>query len=106
MASEEELRELELELTRVVDRLNSMPLARVGSAGEECYAVAGLILAETRQLTYGIPADARLPRLDPQGFCALIAVVGEDYEKAVKAAPLSDVSPVLDRLIELRRSLP
>ena len=59
-----------------------------------------------RHLTDDIPADAEVPRLEPQGVGALIAVVGRDYREAAKAAPESDVSQVVAWLVELRRSLP
>jgi len=106
VATEAEVHELEAELTRVVDRLNSMTLTRAGSAADDCYDAAELILGETRLLTDDIPIDAIVPRLAAQGLGSLLAVVGEDYEKAVEAAPQADVRPVIDRLVELRRSLP
>lgn len=106
MATEQDLRDLDTELTRVVDRLNSMPLTRAVATSNDCYAVTELMLELTRSLTDQIPVDATLPRLEAHGLGSLTAVVGRDYEEAVKAAPQSVVRPVVDRLIELRRSLP
>lgn len=106
MATDDDLRVLDTELTRVVDRLNAMPLARAATAWETCYAAAELILDSTRALTDDIPSGAVLPRLAPQGLGSLIAVLGHDYGEAAKAAPPADVSPVVGRLIDLRRSLP
>lgn len=105
-ATEDELRALETELDRVVDRLSSMPLQRAALATAACYETAAEILARTRVLDSGVPADAELPRLGPHGLGSLIAVLGRDFLDAAKAAPLSDVRAVTDRLIELRRSLP
>jgi len=106
MATQDELRSLDLELDRVVDRLNSMPLSRAASASAECHALADAMLARTRGLADEIPSRATLPYLDAQGLGSLIAVIGQDYLNAAKAAPQSDVRPVVDGLIELRRSLP
>lgn len=106
MATDDELRTLDLELDRVVDRLNSMPLARAASGSAACHALAGDMLARTRALAETIPRGATLPHLDAQGLGSLIAVIGQDYINAAKAAPQSDVRPVVDSLVELRRSLP
>ena len=106
MSTEDEVRALETELDRVVDRLNGMPLYRAATATESCYAVAQEILTRTRSLDGDVPSDAALPRLEPHGLGSVLAVIGRDYVKAAKAAPLSDVMPVTNRLIELRRSLP
>jgi len=106
MATDDELQALQTELDRVVDRLNGMPLYRAATATDTCYAAAEEILERTREIDSEVPADAVLPRLEPHGLGSLLAVIGRDYLKAAKAAPLSDVRPVTDRLIELRRSLP
>lgn len=106
MATEDELRSLDVELDRVVDRLNSMPLARAAAVSVECYALAENLLAGIRELTDHIPSGAQLPDLGAQGLGSLIAVLGHDYLDAAKAAPRSDVRPVVDGLIGLRRSLP
>ena len=106
MAAEDDLHQFDLELARVVDRLNGMPLARAATATDSCYAVAEFLLDRTRDLTDEIPAGASLPRLAPAGLGALIAVLGRDYRDAVQAAPGTDVSAAVDRLVGLRRSLP
>ncbi len=106
VASPDQLVTLETELERVVDRLNSMSLQRAATATESCYAVAEEMLAQTRLLDGQVPAKVTLPRLEPHGLGSLLAVLGRDFLEAAKATPLSDVQPVTDRLIELRRSLP
>ncbi len=106
MATADELHALETELERVVDRLNGMPLYRAATATDACYAAAEELLARTRALDRRMPADVALPRLAPHGLGSLLAVIGRDFLNAAKAAPLSDVQPVTERLIELRRSLP
>ena len=106
MATQDELRTLDTELERVVDRLNGMPLYRAATATDACYEMSEERLSRTRELDSTVPADAALPRLEPHGLGALLGVIGRDYAQAAKAAPLSDVRPVTDRLIELRRSLP
>ena len=100
------LREFEVELDRIVDRLNAMPLGRVESAADECHAVADYLLARTRELTGDIPDDAVLPRVGPQAVGAQLAVIGRDYLTAMASAPVTDVRPALYQLVALRRSLP
>lgn len=106
MATVEDLHALETELERVVDRLNGMPLYRAATATGACYDVAEEILTRTREIDRDVPMEAALPTLEPHGLGSLLAVIGRDYVKAAKAASQADVTPVTDRLIELRRSLP
>jgi hypothetical protein len=106
MADADSLRELDTELARVVDRLSSLPLTKVALVRDDCHETAVRLVEETRRLTDDIPVHAEVPRLEPQGVGALIAVLGRDYREAAKAAPESDVSQVVAWLVELRRSLP
>jgi len=106
MVTSDELRSVEVELERVTDRLNSMPLVRAATTTADCYSMAELLLSQTRLLDDNIPTDASLPMLGPQGLGSLIAVLGWDYADAAKAAPLADAGPVIAGLIDLRRSLP
>lgn len=106
MTDPEDLRELESELTRVVDRLTSMPLARAERATEDCRRAALVIVDQTRALSDEIPADAVLPDLGPQGLGAMLAVLGNDYLDAVRRVPHADVSVVTAALVSLRRALP
>jgi hypothetical protein len=103
---DEDLRALEVELRRVVDRLDSMPLTRAAGATGPCYATASILLERTRALVSDIPATATLPSLGPQGLGSMIAVLGRDYLDAARASGRADVRPVLDALVELRRTLP
>jgi hypothetical protein len=106
VASPEDLHDLDVELTRIVDRLNGMPLPRAATAADACLEAAGYVLARARELDPAIPPDAVLPRLGPQGLGAMIAVIGRDYRAAAQDAPGTDVRAVVDRLAALRRSLP
>lgn len=96
--------DVERELQRVVDRLNSMPLARVATASADVQACAEILVQRGRDLGVPIPAEAQLPSLEPQGFGSMIAVLGDDCLRA--AAPDTDLTGVLDALVALRRSLP
>jgi hypothetical protein len=98
--------DLALELRRVVDRLDSMPLNRAASAGPACREAALLLIARTRDLTDEIPAEAMPPELGPQGLGSMIAVLGCDYVNAARASGTADLGLVLDALVELRRALP
>lgn len=106
MTDSEQLRDLERELGRVVDRLTSMPLAKAASASEDCRRACLVIVEQTRRLTDDIPADADLPALGPQGLGAMVAVLGNDYLAAARRSPAPDLAPVLDALVRLRRALP
>ena len=101
-----DLHDVEVELTRVVDRLNSMPLNRAAAASSECRDTALLLVERTRQLDADVPPDAALPELAPQGLGAMLSVLGHDYLAAAAAHPEADVQPVLERLTALRRALP
>lgn len=106
MTDPEDLRELERELDRVVDRLNSMPLARAANAAADCRRAALVIVEQTRLITDEIPAEADLPDLGPQGLGAMLAVLGVDYLVAARRVPDADNSAVTGALVDLRRGLP
>jgi len=106
MTDPDDIRELQRELDRVVDRLNSMPLARAQLAAADCRNAALVIAEQTRELTDEIPADATIPKLGPHGLGAMLAVLGSDYLDAVRQVAHADVSAVSSALTELRRSLP
>lgn len=96
--------EVERELQRVVDRLNSMPLTKVMLASDDVHACAETLLREGRGLGVPIPVDAKLPDLQPQGFGAMVAVLGGDCLRAADEG--TDLAPALEALVTLRRSLP
>lgn len=106
MTDPEALRELERELDRVVDRLNSMSLARAEGSAADCRRAALVIVEQTRALTDQIPVDATVPGLGPHGLGAMLAVLGADYLATVRRAPNADVSVVTAALVDLRRALP
>lgn len=106
MTDTEDLRELERELDRVVDRLTSMPLARAEGATADCRRAAFVIVEQSRLLTDEIPADAVVPELAPQGLGSMLAVLGTDYLAAARRMPDADVSAVTAALVTLRRALP
>jgi hypothetical protein len=100
------LDDVEVELRRIVDRLNTMPLTRADSVAGPCRELALLLVEQTRRLVDDIPVDAEVPDLRVQGFGALIAVLGHDFVIAARRADQPDVTPVLATLVEVRRSLP
>lgn len=106
MTDPDALRELERELDRVVDRLNSMPLARAEGAAADCRRTALVIVEQTRALTDEIPREAAVPELGPHGLGAMLAVLCADYLDAVRASPHADITAVTAALVELRRALP
>lgn len=96
--------DVERELVRVVDRLTSMPLNRAASASAQVLECAGDLVRLGRLWGVPIPADAALPTLEPQGHGAMVAVLGADCLSA--AGPDTDLGPMLDALVTLRRALP
>jgi hypothetical protein len=100
------LDEVERELRRVSDRLDSLPLGKAATAGPDVERAAQVILGQTRLLTAEVPDDAVIPQLGPQGLGALVAVLGSDWLDAARASNEPEVEPVLDALITLRRALP
>ncbi len=111
------LDEVERELDRVVDRLNSMPLVKAESATDDTIRAAQVLLDRTRLLAGDASSGAALPRLGPQGLGAMIAVLGRDYLDAARASSPpaepagvvsdpADPDSVLDALVRLRRLLP
>jgi hypothetical protein len=98
--------DVERELWRVVDRLNSLPLTKAAAATSDVYAAAHVLLNQTRRLDPAVPADAGLPNLAPQGLGAMVAVLGGDWLDAARASSEPDIDPVLDALVTLRRALP
>ena len=100
----EQRADIERELRRVVDRLTTLPLERIAGTGPDCRRAAEVLVAHSRALDPSVPDDAKLPDLRPQGFGAMLAVLGRDY-LAVAAAD-DDSAAVLDALVALRRALP
>lgn len=92
------------ELRRVVDRLASMPLVRAEGAAPDVRDCAEALVVQGRLLGVPIPPDAALPDLQPQGFAALIAILGRDCLAA--AGRDGDLTAVLAALVTLRRALP
>ncbi len=100
------LEAVDRELQRVVDRLNSMPLAKAATASDDVRVAAEVLLEQLRRLDPAVPPDATLPDLGPQGLGAMIAVLGQDWQDAARASSDPDTGTVLDALVELRRALP
>jgi hypothetical protein len=94
------------ELRRVVDRLNSLPLAKVEPHLPTCHDMALFIVERTWELDATVPADVTLPTVGAGAAGAQLAVVGRDYLAAAEASHVSDLTAVGDRLVALRRSLP
>jgi len=104
-----ELDDIERELGRVVDRLNSLPLSKVEPLVPRCHEVAETLVTATRAIGGDVPVDAFLPQVGAQAAGAQLAVVGADFLTAARLAPDGAPGPlesVLDALTELRRALP
>jgi hypothetical protein len=97
---------VEVELRRVVDRLNNLPLAKVEALLPRCHDVASLIVEQTRMLDGSIPTGADLPSVGASAAGAQLAVVGLDYISAASSHDDHSAQPVLESLTELRRILP
>jgi hypothetical protein len=106
MTEPDALRELQRELDRVVDRLNSMPLGRAEGTAADCQRAALVIVEQTRLITDEIPVDATVPELGPHGLGSMLAVLGSDYLAAARQSANADVSAVTAALVDLRRALP
>ena len=103
------LDDVERELGRVVDRLNSLPLGRVEPLIPRCHEVALTILAATRAVGGDLPSGAVLPQVGAQAAGAQLAVVGADFLRAAHQVPdpaPTPVDDVLTALTALRHSLP
>ena len=95
---------VERELRRVTDRLQTMPLTRLETTTSAVYSCAQALVIAGRELGVPIPDDAQLPDLRPQAYGDLIAVLGRDCLDA--AGKDADLLPVHDSLTALRRVLP
>jgi hypothetical protein len=100
------IEDVERELTRVVDRLTTMPLARAATAREPVRTAAEQLVHLTRRLGGGVPSEATIPELAPQGLGALVAVLGRDLLDAAHESSRPDLESALEALVTLRRSLP
>jgi hypothetical protein len=90
--------DIERELTRVVERLRTTPLTKIGISADLAYATAAFIVDRTP----GTP-DA-LPRLADHAIGDQLAVVGQEFATLVNEE--AAVTEVTAALIELRRALP
>lgn len=76
MIDREALDDYDRELSRVVDRLRSMPITRLSAAVEPCRTAAQALLSLSSSL--GDPAPCPLPKVQPVGLGDQIAVLGHD----------------------------
>ena len=96
--------QLERELERLANRLETMPASRIDQdVIDRVHATAEQIVALTKGTDR--PATAVLPRVEASALAAQLTVVVRDYwETTTTAAP--DDAAVAQYLIDLRRSLP
>ena len=95
--------QLERELERLANRLETMPASRIHEdVIDRVHATAEQIVA----LTQGTdrPDTAVLPRVEDSALAAQLTVVVRDYWETTTAA--SDDAAVAQYLIDLRKSLP
>lgn len=99
----DELEEFERELQRVVDRLTTMPLAKLTPAREDVMACAEVLVAEAVRLGVPVPPDTVLPDLQTHGLGSMIAVLGQEVRDVADSAQLETARGALTTL---RRALP
>lgn len=101
--------DLDVELRRVLSRLESMPLGRIdATVAALVHAASDRIVALTEDPSR--PFDAVLPVVGPTALAAQVAIVVEDYRSS-RADPTttmaaSEDAAIIQILKELRRSLP
>lgn len=104
MIDREALEEFDRELGRVVDRLRSMPITRIGAAVEPSRTTALALLELSAAL--GDPAPGPLPRVEPIALGDQMAVLGHDLRHV--ALERDDGRPIAEAtgvLVRLRRQL-
>lgn len=95
--------QLERELERLANRLETMPASRIDQdVIDRVHATAERIVALTQGTNR--PDTAILPRVEASALAAQLTVVVRDYQETTTAA--SDDATVAQYLIDLRRSLP
>ncbi|MGA0184499.1 MAG: hypothetical protein ACO3LL_07160 [Candidatus Nanopelagicales bacterium] len=95
--------QLERELERLANRLETMPASRIDQdVIDRVHATAQRIVALTQGTNR--PDTAILPRVEASALAAQLTVVVRDYQETTTAA--SDDAAVAQYLIDLRRSLP
>ena len=95
--------QLERELERLANRLETMPASRIHEdVIDRVHATAEQIVALTQGRDR--PDTAVLPRVEASALAAQLTVVVRDYWETTTAA--SDDAAVAQYLIDLRRSLP
>jgi hypothetical protein len=92
-----------VESSRIVDRLNGMPINRVDDAVRFAVRDAAQRVVD-RTADPARPTDASVPALGPSGLAAQVAVVVADYLRMATAA--SSDAAVAEVLTDLRRLLP
>jgi hypothetical protein len=90
--------DFERELTRVVERLRTMPLTKISGCADLAYEAAQLIVQRTPR------SPQRLPRIADHGIGDQLFVVGQEFLGAEHDE--AAVTEVTAALIELRRALP
>lgn len=103
MPGDTDVQTIDMELRRVVTRLETTPVARISDE------VVALIHAAAAGIVGHIPdpdrpIDAALPPVGPTALAAQLTVVVQDYLNMRTAAP--EDAAVAEILIDLRRSLP
>ena|GEM_PF-912685 len=94
---------IDVELRRVVTRLETTPVARISDEVMSLVQAAALgIVGHTPDPDR--PTDAALPLVGPTALASLLTIVVQDYLKMRTAA--SEDAAVAEILIDLRRSLP
>lgn len=90
------------ELMRIVDRLRSMPLARLESVQPQVHELADALVALARDL--GDPAPVPLPGFSARASADVIMVLGTDVLRVARSD--EQRAAVAQRLAQARRALP
>lgn len=103
MLGDSNVQNIDMELRRVVTRLESTPVSRISDEVVALiHTAAASIVGHTPDPDR--PSDAELPPVGPTALASQLMIVVQDYLNMRTAA--SEDAAVAEVLIELRRSLP
>ncbi len=94
--------EFDAELNRVVTRLRSLPIDKLGDVQGTALALTEALLACSA--TLGDAAPVALPAIEPRTYADVIAVLAQDVRNA--AIDETHLVPATSALTDARRALP
>lgn len=96
------IEEFDAELNRVVIRLRSLPIDKIGDVQATFIALTEALLACSA--TLGDAAPVALPAIEPRAYADVITVLAQDVRKAATDENL--LVPATSALTAARRALP